>query len=52
MCVCISIYTQPYAFKLILFLLPPLPSILVFLDCQLSGSDAVPVLMHLVLRGK
>lgn len=42
--VCTYTHTQPYTFQLVLFLLHPLPSLLLSLDCRLAGSDAVPVL--------
>jgi len=52
-CVCICIYTHNHMhlslfyFSFILF-----AAILGSLDCKLAESDAVPVLVSLVLRGK
>lgn len=54
MYVCLHIYvpTQPYVYKLVLFLHHPLLSILDSLDRKIAESDAVPVVMRLVLKGK
>lgn len=48
MCIYIYTHTQQYVFKPILFPLHSLPSTLVSSDYKLAGSDAVPVLVHLI----